>query len=76
MSAIKGDSKARKFSIADAGGNTNGSTNKKGPGLAKELFTSADKYNVSLAPDFADNRTKINIVATAITIDMVLKESK
>ena len=42
----------------------------------KEIFTSADKYNVSLAPDFSNLENKKVILSAAITIDMVLKESK
>ncbi|GAB4091700.1 LURP-one-related/scramblase family protein [Flaviaesturariibacter terrae] len=76
ISEISGDWKAWNFSIMDAGGTQIGSINKKWAGLAKELFTSADKYNVSIVPEYAEDRNKMNIVATAITIDMVLKESK
>ena len=36
----------------------------------------ADKYNVSIVPAVLEDRNKIVIVATAITIDMVLKETK
>jgi uncharacterized protein YxjI len=50
--------------------------NKKWAGIAKELFTSADKYYVSIVPQYAEDQNKMNIVITAITIDMVLKESK
>jgi uncharacterized protein YxjI len=42
----------------------------------KEFFTSTDKYYVNIHPSFNEDQNKINIVATAITIDMVLKESK
>jgi hypothetical protein len=31
---------------------------------------------VSIDPEYAEDRNKMNIVVTAITIDMVLKESK
>jgi hypothetical protein len=42
----------------------------------KELFTSADKYNVILNEGFKDTENKIAILSSAITIDMVLKETK
>ena len=42
----------------------------------KEIFTSADKYNVTLNSEIKDNLRKIAILSSAITIDMVLKESK
>ncbi len=45
-------------------------------GLLKEAFTTADKYVVSIVPEYAEDTRKMAIVATAITIDMVLKESK
>ncbi|RYY38528.1 MAG: scramblase [Chitinophagaceae bacterium] len=76
ISEISGDWKAWNFNIVDPGGNQIGSINKKWAGLGKELFTTADKYNVSIVPQYAEDRNKMNIVATAITIDMVLKESK
>jgi len=76
ISEISGDWKAWNFSITDASGNQIGTINKKWAGIAKEMFTSADKYVVSIAPGFAEDQNKMNIVATAITIDMVLKESQ
>ena len=76
IAEINGDWKAWNFAITDANGNVIGSINKKWAGAAKEIFTSADKYNVSIAPQYAEDRNKLNIVSTAITIDMVLKENK
>ena len=76
IAEIKGDWKAWNFGITDATGNPIGSINKKWAGVAKEFFTSADKYYVTIDPAYAEDRNKIAIVATAITIDMVLKESK
>ena len=76
VAEIKGDWKAWNFSITDLSGNELGQINKKWAGLAKEMFTTADKYHVSIVPSNVEDRNKINIVVTAITIDMVLKESK
>lgn len=76
IAEINGDWKAWNFSITDQNGVQIGSVNKKWAGVAKEFFTTADKYNVSIVPEYAENQNKINIVVTAITIDMVLKESK
>ena len=42
----------------------------------KELFTTADKYNVQIEENYANLENKIAILAGAITIDMVLKEKK
>ena len=76
IAEINGDWKAWNFSITDPNGLQIGSINKKWAGLAKEFFTSADKYYVNIVPEYAEDRNKMNIVITAITIDMVLKESK
>lgn len=76
IAEINGDWKAWNFGITGAAGNTIGSISKKWAGVAKEFFTSADKYYVTIDPAYAEDRNKIAIVATAITIDMVLKESK
>lgn len=76
IAEIKGDWKAWNFGITDATGTPIGTINKKWAGVAKEFFTSADKYYVTIDPGYAEDRNKIAIVATAITIDMVLKESK
>jgi len=76
IATIKGDWKAWNFEINDANQNPIGSISKKWAGAMKEIFTSADKYNVSLNSEITDNLRKIAILSAAITIDMVLKESK
>ena len=76
IAEINGDWKAWAFNITDQNGMQIGSINKKWSGIAKEFFTSADKYHVTIAPEYAEDRNKMNIVVTAITIDMVLKESQ
>ena len=73
---ITGDWKAWNFSIKDNAGNQIGTISKKWAGIMKEAFTTADKYIVSIVPEYAEDTNKVNIVSTAITIDMVLKESK
>ncbi len=73
---ISGDWRAWNFIISDAHGKQIGAISKKWAGAMKELFTSADKYNVIINPDFSDKDSKIVILSSAITIDMVLKESK
>ncbi len=73
---IKGDWKAWNFTMFDANNNPIGTITKKWAGVAKELFTTADKYNVNLTSNLANTEDKIAILASAITIDMVLKESK
>jgi len=73
---ITGDWKAWNFTIKDAQGNEIGKITKKWAGAAREIFTSADKYNVSIDPAYANAGSKKALIACAITIDMVLKESK
>ena len=76
IAEINGDWKAWNFSITDINSTQIGFINKKWAGVAKEFFTSADKYHVSIVPEYSEDRNKMNIVVTAITIDMVLKESQ
>lgn len=75
VAQITGDWKAWNFVINDFSKNQIGKISKKWAGAMKELFTSADKYNVSIASDFSNLENKILILSAAITIDMVLKES-
>jgi uncharacterized protein YxjI len=76
IAEIKGDWKAWNFAITGADGSPIGSVSKKWAGAMKEIFTTADKYNVSIKEEYKENTDKIVVVSTAITIDMVLKESK
>jgi len=76
IAEITGDWKAWNFTIQDAKGAQIGVISKKWAGALKEIFTTADKYNVMVSPDYLDRESKIAILAGAITIDMVLKESK
>jgi uncharacterized protein YxjI len=76
IAEINGNWKAWNFGITGTNGRAVGFINKKWAGVAKELFTSADKYHVTIIPEYAEDINKVNIVATAITIDMVLKENK
>lgn len=73
---ITGDWKAWNFEIKDQHDNVIGAINKKWAGTMKEIFTTADKYRVSVEPQYAENTNKMIIVSTAIIIDMVMKESK
>ena len=76
IAIIKGDWKAWSFEINDPNQMQIGTISKKWAGAMQEIFTSADKYNVSLNSEITDNLRKIAILSAAITIDMVLKESK
>lgn len=73
---ISGDWKAWNFVIKDHMDQEMGIITKKWAGAFKEIFTTADKYNVSLSRGFENEKHKIAVLAAAITIDMVLKENK
>ncbi len=74
VAEITGDWKAWNFSIKNPEGDEIGRISKKWGGAMRELFTSADKYNVSINPEYPEEENKIAIICSAITIDMVLKE--
>ena len=76
VAVITGDWKAWNFVIKDSGDAEIGTITKKWSGVMKEFFTTADKYNVSIDPSYSNIENKIAILSGAITIDMVLKESK
>jgi uncharacterized protein YxjI len=73
---ISGDWKAWNFKISDNKGSEIGGITKKWAGAMKEIFTTADKYNVTINENYPDKKNKLIILAGAITIDMVLKEAK
>ncbi len=75
IASITGDWKGWNFKIID-NNNQIGTISKKWNGILKEAFTTADKYVVDIVPEYAEDKKKMAIVSCAITIDMVLKESK
>jgi uncharacterized protein YxjI len=76
VAEITGDWTAWNFTIKNSSGGQIGTISKKWAGAMKEIFTSADKYVVTLDPSYANMMDKIIVLSSAITIDMVLKESK
>jgi uncharacterized protein YxjI len=76
VAEIVGDWTAWKFEINNAKGQKIGTINKKWNGAMKEMFTTADKYNIELDLIDFELFDRIAILSAAITIDMVLKESK
>jgi uncharacterized protein YxjI len=72
---ILGDWKAWDFTITDNRDTEIGLITKKWAGIAKELFTSADKYVVSIKPELADDIKRKTVIASAIVVDMILKEN-
>lgn len=75
VGSISGDWTAWNFNITDSRETPIGTISKKWAGAMKEVFTTADKYNVVISDD-VDKKSKLVILAGAITIDMVLKEAK
>lgn len=76
IAEIKGDWKAWNFTILNQDKTEIGAISKKWAGVTKELFTTADKYNVVLQDKTLDKNSKKSILACAISVDMILKESK
>ena len=76
VAQITGDWKAWNFTINNESGAPIGTITKKWAGIAKEIFTTADKYFVNIDPSYSNMVNKVIIISSAITIDMVLKESK
>lgn len=76
IAEITGDWKAWNFTIKDTSDVQIGLISKKWAGAMKEIFTSADKYNVSIDANYSNTENRIAILSSAITIDMVLKETK
>jgi len=76
IAEISGDWKAWSFSIKDNNQAQIGTINKKWAGAVKEIFTTADKYNVHIDPAYQEEKHRVAILSAAITIDMVLKNQK
>ena len=76
VAEITGDWKAWNFVINADMGKQIGTISKKWAGAMKEIFTTADKYLVNLDPSYTNMMDKIIVLSAAITIDMVMKESK
>lgn len=75
VAEIKGDWKGWNFKMLDSKGGEIGVVTKKWGGLAKEMFTSADTYAVSISEAAGDGRaTRILLLAAALSIDIVYKE--
>ncbi len=75
VAELKGNLIGWDFTFTDLQGNELGRVTKKWAGIGKELFTTADNYVVSLAEDVDPVGTGPLLLAAALCIDMVLKES-
>ncbi|HOY39977.1 MAG TPA: LURP-one-related family protein [Bacteroidales bacterium] len=76
VAEIEGDWIGWSFEITDPDGAVLGAINKQWSGLAKELFTTADNYNVTITQQVNSANRRALIVTCAITIDMILKENQ
>ena len=77
IAEVKGNWKGRNFKFLAPNGNELGFVDMKWGGMAKELFTSADTYIVSLDEKTAESRiATILLLAAALAIDIVFKETK
>jgi len=75
IAEVKGNWKSKEFQMIDPEKKELGKVSKQWAGMAKEMFTSADNYVVSVSDDVAqDNNTKMLLLAAALTIDIILKE--
>lgn len=76
IAEVKGNWKGRSFKFLAPNGNELGLVDMKWGGIAKELFTSADTYIVSLNEKTAESRiATILLLAAALAIDIVFKET-
>ncbi|RMD85715.1 MAG: oxidoreductase [Candidatus Dadabacteria bacterium] len=75
VAELKGNLIGWDFKFLDGDGRELGRVTKKWAGVGKELFTSADNYVVSLADGTDPKATGPLLLAAAISIDLVLKES-
>lgn len=74
LCSLKSDWKGWNLTLKDPNDNPIGEVKKKWNGVGKELFTSADKYYVSLESSVAGD-TRIAIFGTAIIYDILLHET-
>ena len=74
---IKGKWHGWDFKFVTAQGAEVGSVTKKWAGLAKELFTSADNYVVSVSKELANNPVaKMLLLGATLAIDVIFHENK
>lgn len=74
---VKGDWKGWNFKLLSSSGAELGTVAKKWAGLAKEFFTSADNYVISLGPEVGDDQGLATLLlAAGLAIDTVFKEKE
>jgi uncharacterized protein YxjI len=75
VATVKGDWKGWNFKFTAKGGTELGVVTKKWAGIGKELFTSADNYMISLAPD-APAEAATLLLAAGLAVDIIFKERR
>lgn len=74
---VKGDWKGWTFKFVTSDGTEIGTVAKKFAGLAKELFTSADNYVISISPELGEQETANTLLlAAGLAVDIVFKEGE
>ena len=76
VAELKGNLVGWNFKFVSEDGQELGVVTKKWAGMGKELFTSADNYVVNIAESVDPVGAGALLLAAALCIDMVLKESK
>lgn len=77
VAEIKGDWKGWNFQFIGADGRAIGTITKKWAGAAKELFTTADNYVISMNEDEKLDPDRVALLlAAGLAIDIILKEKK
>ncbi len=75
VALLKGDWKGWNFKFTTKGGVELGVVTKKWAGIGKELFTSADNYMISLAPDAPSEAAPL-LLAAGLAVDIIYKERR
>lgn len=77
VAEVQGKWTGFEYKFVTPSGEELGRVTKKWGGLAKELFTSADNYIVAIEDELSDDpEAKMLLLAAALAIDIVYKESK
>jgi uncharacterized protein YxjI len=74
IALLKGDWKGRNFRFLDSNQNEIGKINQQWAGWTKEMFTSADRYIISLNEQPSPGKA-ILLLAAGLAVDTVFKES-
>jgi uncharacterized protein YxjI len=76
IAEINGDWKSWSFTITDREHMPVGAIDKKWAGLTLDTTSTSDRYHLSINSTFTNPPSRLLLIATAITIDMVLKASQ